>query len=423
MKENIVKADVMQLGFVSAILPDLSLGEVIEFAAATGYECVEVMCWPPGKADRRYAGVTHVDVTRLDPAEAADISALCVENRVAISALGYYPNVLSPNAEDAAAHSAASRASDPGSAAVGRRSGDDVRRAGLDSLGRRQLAAVSGNLDAVGAAGGRVRRADRDRELPDVFLGRRMAGRKESGEFARDLAADVRRRFRARSFGLNFDPSHFVWQQMDYLLPLAEFAPRLFHVHAKDVRIDRQRLNDVGLLAVPSAYHSPKLPGLGDIAWGPFFSVLGEIGYRGPVCVEVEDRSYEHSLAARGGAAAIVALFTETLSRKVRFAMNYTYEDLAGMIDHSLLHPTMTDAELDAGCAIAAKYRVASVCIKPYAVRAGGRVAARERRARWLRRRVSARRQHDRGQAIRNRDRPAATARSRSTWSSTLARR
>ena len=102
VKDDTAKGNIMQLGFVSAILPDLSLREVIEFAAATGYECVEVMCWPPGKADRRYAGVTHVDVTRLDPAEAADISALCVENKVAISALGYYPNVLSPNAEDAA---------------------------------------------------------------------------------------------------------------------------------------------------------------------------------------------------------------------------------------------------------------------------------------------------------------------------------
>ncbi len=49
--------------------------------------------------------------------------------------------------------------------------------------------------------------------------------------------------------------------------------------------------------------------------------------------------------------------------------MHYSYEDLAGMIDHSLLHPTMTDADLQAGCAIAAKYRVASVCIKPYAVK------------------------------------------------------
>lgn len=49
--------------------------------------------------------------------------------------------------------------------------------------------------------------------------------------------------------------------------------------------------------------------------------------------------------------------------------MEYTYEELAGMIDHSLLHPTLTDAEFEAGCALAAKYRVASVCIKPYAVR------------------------------------------------------
>ena len=49
--------------------------------------------------------------------------------------------------------------------------------------------------------------------------------------------------------------------------------------------------------------------------------------------------------------------------------MSYTYQDLAGMIDHSLLHPTMSDAELEAGCAVAAKYQVASVCIKPYAVK------------------------------------------------------
>ncbi len=49
--------------------------------------------------------------------------------------------------------------------------------------------------------------------------------------------------------------------------------------------------------------------------------------------------------------------------------MNYTYEELAKTIDHSLLHPTMTDAELEAGCRVAAQYGVASVCIKPYAVK------------------------------------------------------
>jgi sugar phosphate isomerase/epimerase len=73
----------------------------------------------------------------------------------------------------------------------------------------------------------------------------------------------------------------------------------LFHVHAKDVRIDRDRLDHVGILATPLEYHVPKLPGLGEVDWGRFFSVLGDVGYAGPVCVEVEDRAFEGSLELR----------------------------------------------------------------------------------------------------------------------------
>jgi sugar phosphate isomerase/epimerase len=103
-------------------------------------------------------------------------------------------------------------------------------------------------------------------------------------------------------FGLNFDPSHFVWQHMDYLKPLREFRERIFHVHAKDVRIDPERLDDVGILATPLEFHRPKLPGLGEVSWGRFFSVLSDTGYDGPVCVEVEDRAYEGSLETRKAA-------------------------------------------------------------------------------------------------------------------------
>lgn len=63
--------------------------------------------------------------------------------------------------------------------------------------------------------------------------------------------------------------------------------------------MDRERLDEVGILAHPNEYHTPKLPGMGDVDWGKFFSVLTDVGYRGPVCVEVEDRAYEHSLHAR----------------------------------------------------------------------------------------------------------------------------
>jgi sugar phosphate isomerase/epimerase len=111
------------------------------------------------------------------------------------------------------------------------------------------------------------------------------------------------------SFGLNYDPSHLVWQQMDYIAPLREFAPRIVHVHAKDVRLDRDRLNEVGVLATPLEYHRPKLPGLGEVNWGRFFSVLGEVGYTGPVCIEVEDRAYEQSLETRRAALRQSARF------------------------------------------------------------------------------------------------------------------
>src|SRR6188768_803654 len=89
----------MQLGFVSAILPELGLDEVLAFAADEGYACVELMCWPPGGADRRYAGVTHLDVTALTDDRADRVRELAQARGVAISGLGYYPNPLDPNPE------------------------------------------------------------------------------------------------------------------------------------------------------------------------------------------------------------------------------------------------------------------------------------------------------------------------------------
>ena len=101
------------------------------------------------------------------------------------------------------------------------------------------------------------------------------------------------------NFGLNFDPSHLIWQQMDYAAAIRNFADRFVHVHAKDVRVDKHRLDEVGIMATPLEYHTPKLPGLGQIDWGLFYSVLTDAGYDGPVCIEVEDRAYEGSLERR----------------------------------------------------------------------------------------------------------------------------
>ena len=72
------------------------------------------------------------------------------------------------------------------------------------------------------------------------------------------------------NFGLNYDPSHMVWQQMDYIAPIGEFSSRIFRVHLKDVAVDRQRLDEVGILAYPLEFHTPKLPGRGDVDWAQF---------------------------------------------------------------------------------------------------------------------------------------------------------
>jgi sugar phosphate isomerase/epimerase len=288
----------MQLGFVSAILPDLSLKEVLRFAAGTGYECVEVMCWPPGKAERRYAGVTHVDVTKLNAAEIRRIQGLVEETGVKISSLGYYPNALAPDAAEAKAAVEHIRKVIQASAKLG---------IGVVTtfVGRDWTKSVDDNWPRFEKTWKPLIKFAADQGVKVGIENCPMLFGKDEWPGGKNLACSPaiwRRMFDAipdANFGVNYDPSHLVWMQMDYLHPLWEFKDRLVHAHAKDVRVDRHRLNDVGILAHPLAYHTPKLPGLGDVDWGQYVSVLLDCGYRGPVCVEVEDRAYEGSLEDR----------------------------------------------------------------------------------------------------------------------------
>ena len=293
----------MRLGFCSAILPDLTLEQVVEFAAAEAMDCVELMCWPVGKAERRYAGVTHVDVARLDRAGAQRIADLMESAGVSISGLGYYPNPLAPDRAEAKTYLEHIRTVSAAAAILGVNQmntfiGRDWTKSVDDNWARFrevwpplvQFAADHGVRIGI-------------ENCPMLFTADEWPG----GKNLAHSPAVWRRMFEeipGPGFGLNYDPSHLVWQQMDYIAPLREFAGRIFHVHAKDVRIERHRLDDVGILATPLAYHSPKLPGLGEIDWGRFLSVLGDVGYDGPVCIEVEDRAYEKTLETRKAAVA-----------------------------------------------------------------------------------------------------------------------
>ena len=288
----------MKLGFVSAILPELSLEEVVEFAAAEGFDCVELMCWPKGKATRRYAGITHVDASDFRAADAKRIKALMAGAGVAISGLGYYPNPLTPNRREAKVYIGHIRKVIRAASMLGVKQMNTF-------VGRDHTKSVAGNWPRfkqvfnplVKYAAGRGVRIGIE-NCPMLFSGDEWPGGKNLA-YCPAIWRAMFKEIPSRNFGLNYDPSHLVWQQIDHVGPLWEFGKRIHHVHAKDVRVDYDRLDDVGVLATPLEYHSPKLPGLGEVDWGRFFSVLGDVGYKGPVCIEVEDRAYEGSLKRR----------------------------------------------------------------------------------------------------------------------------
>jgi sugar phosphate isomerase/epimerase len=288
----------MQLGFVSAILPDLSLKQVLEFAAAEGYDAVEVMCWPKGKAERRYAGVTHIDVADFGKEEADKVRELVASTGVRISGLGYYPNPLAPDKDEAKTYIKHIKQVIKASA----RLGVNVMNT---FIGRDWTKSVDDNWPQFLKVWKPLVKFAEDEGVKIGIENCPMYFSRDEWPSGKNLAYCPqiwRRMFNdipSDNFGLNFDPSHLIWLQIDYLKAIREFAPKFVHVHAKDVRLDRHRLDEVGILATPLEFHTPKLPGLGEVDWGKFCSVLGDCGYRGPVCVEVEDRSYEGSLEDR----------------------------------------------------------------------------------------------------------------------------
>jgi sugar phosphate isomerase/epimerase len=302
----------MKLGIVSAILPDLSLEEMLRFAASEGFKCAEVMCWPVGKAERRYAGVTHIDVVNMNEGRIEEINALVSETGVDISALGYYPNPLCPDKSEAEVYIAHFKEVVTASAKLG------INMAST-FIGRDWQKSVDDNWPRFKEVWKPLIQFAEDRGVKVGIENCPMLFSADEWPGGKNLAATPaiwRRMFEeipSDNFGLNYDPSHLVWQDIDYTKPLWEFREKLFHVHAKDVRVDRHRLDDVGIMATPLEFHAPKLPGLGMIDWGRFVSVLGDLGYQGPVTIEAEDRAYEGSLEDRKAA----------LSQSGRFLRNF----------------------------------------------------------------------------------------------------
>jgi sugar phosphate isomerase/epimerase len=273
----------------------MTFEEVVDFAAENGLECLEVACWPQGGAARRYAGVSHIDVEHLTEEKAKEINALCKSKGVEISSLAYYPNTMDPD--------------------------EEKRKTYIEHLYRLMDASAMLGVNMITTFVGRDpnKNVDENMELvkeiwPPIVKYAEQKGVKiaiencpmlftndewPGGQNIMTTPANWRKVFEildSPNFGINYDPSHFVWQQIDYIRPLYEFKDKIFHVHYKDIKVYPEKLADVGVMATPLQYMSPKLPGLGDVDWGKYVSALTDIGYDGYTCIEVEDKAYEKSL-------------------------------------------------------------------------------------------------------------------------------
>lgn len=286
----------MKLGFVSAILDQSNYEEMMDIASDLGFECVEVACWPQGKAERRYAGVSHIDAERVleDEAYAKHILDYAAEKNVEISSLAYYPNTLDPDLEKCQAAVDHLMALIKASAKLG------INMV-TSFIGRDQSKTVEENLEIVKEVWPPIIKLAEEQGVkvaiencPMLFGADQWPG----GQNLMTTPANWKKVFEilpSDNFGINYDPSHFVWQMIDYIKPIYEFKDKIFHVHYKDIKVYPDKLQEVGIMGYPLDFMSPKLPGYGDVDWGKYVSALTDIGYDGYTCIEVEDKFFEGS--------------------------------------------------------------------------------------------------------------------------------
>ena len=286
----------IKFGLLTAILDGWTFEEAVDIAAEMGFKCLEVACWPAGKAERRYAGVSHIDVEKVleDDAYAKHVLDTAAAKDIQISSLAFYPNTMDPDLEKREAAIAHLKTVIRASAKLG------VNMV-TTFIGRDQHKTLEENIELF------------KQIWPDIISLAESCGVKvgiencpmlfgpeqwPGGQNLMCTPAIYRRLFEiipSPNFGLNFDPSHYVWQQLDYLKTIYDFKDRIFHVHFKDIKLYPDKLAECGVLAYPLDYMSPKIPGQGDVDWGAFVSALNDIRYDGCAVIEVEDKAFEGS--------------------------------------------------------------------------------------------------------------------------------
>jgi len=291
----------MKLGFLTAALPDNTLEQAAKWGAESGFQAIEIACWPFEKAARRYAGVTHIDVTTLDKPKAKEIRKMLDGYGLTVSSLAYYPNPLHPDADHRETVIAHLKKVIEGAALL------EAPVVGT-FVGKDKNKTVPQNFEDYAKIWPPVVKFAKDHGVkiaiencPMIFSYDEWPG----GNNLASTPAIWRKMWEIipdDNFGLNLDPSHLVLQMIDYERVIREFGSKIFHVHAKDLHIDLEGLYNNGVLSQGMGWQIPRLPGLGDMDWRKFFAALTAARYDYVVSIEHEDRVFEgdEELVKRG---------------------------------------------------------------------------------------------------------------------------
>jgi len=286
----------LKFGLLTAILDGWTFEEAVDAAAEMGFSCLEVACWPAGKAERRYAGVSHIDAERVceDDAYCAHVKDYVAKKGMEISSLAFYPNTMDPDVAKRNAAIEHLRALICASAKLG------VNMV-TTFIGRDQHKTIEENIELFREIWPPIIKLAEEKGVKVAIENCPMLFGADQWPGGQNLMCSpviYRKLFEiipSPNFGLNFDPSHYVWQGMDYCKTVRDFADKIFHIHFKDIKVYPEKLAECGCLAYPLDFMSPKLPGQGDVNWGAFVSALHDIGYQGCAVIEVEDKYYESS--------------------------------------------------------------------------------------------------------------------------------
>ena len=291
----------MKLGFLTAALPGNTLEQAAKWGAESGFQAIEIACWPLEKASRRYAGVTHINIATLDTAKAREIRKMLDGYGLQISSLAYYPNPLHPDPEHRETVITHLKKVIDAAALL------EVNIVGT-FIGKDKNKTVPQNLEDYARIWPSIVKFAKERGVkiaiencPMIFSldewpgGNNLASTPAIWRKMWEIIPDD-------NFGLNLDPSHLVLQMIDYDRVVREFGSKIFHVHAKDLHIDSEGLYNNGVLSQGMGWQIPRLPGLGDMQWNKFFAALTAVGYDYVVSIEHEDRAFEgdEELVKRG---------------------------------------------------------------------------------------------------------------------------